>query len=220
MRICCLSDYHSQHAGISADEFTPHDITVFTGDWTGPRNPAKALSATAHFLKWLSQLPSKRQIIIAGNHDGTPYLYPEWFAEELALYPSITYLHNESITIDGHTIYGSPYTPPFFDWFFMKSEHELAAIYKHIPPETTILLTHGPAFEILDETDRGVSAGSYALKAAIASLSKLQLHAFGHIHEAYGQKQCDNYIAVNASSLDYKYAYENPPIYITLKDLV
>lgn len=216
MKLCCLSDYHSQHSGLKPTDFEPHDITLFAGDWTGPRNPDKALGATIHFLRWIATLPSRYQVIIAGNHDCTPIHHTAAFQAELAAHPSIIYLENSSTTIDNLVIYGSPYTPPFFDWHFMASENELRRMYKSIPSDCNILLTHGPTYGILDETDRGVSAGSYALRDIIPTLSQLKLHVFGHIHEAYGIQQLDSYTAINAACLNDRYALENSPIYFTI----
>ena len=218
MKLCCISDYHSQFRQIPPSLFEPHDVTVFTGDWTGPRAPLLARAATLDFLEWLSRLPSRHQVLIAGNHDRTPVDDPTGFRQMVAQYPSIIYLENESTTIDNLVFYGSPYTPPFFDWYFMAPESELLRMYASVPANTAVLLTHGPAFGILDETNRGVSAGSLSLAALLSNLPSLRLHAFGHIHEAYGTETLDSYTAVNASQLDSLYRIEPAPIYINLQE--
>lgn len=216
MKLCCLSDYHSQFRYVTPSLFEPHDVTVFTGDWTGPRAPHLARAATLDFLEWLSQLPSRHQILIAGNHDRTPIDDPIGFRQMVSQHPSIIYLENESTTIDNIVFYGSPYTPPFFDWHFMAQESELLRMYASVPSDTAVLLTHGPAFGILDETDRGVSAGSLSLAALLPNLPSLRLHVFGHIHEAHGTQTIDTYTAVNASQLDSIYTLKHTPIYIEL----
>ena len=216
MKLCCISDYHSQFRYVSPSQFEPHDVTVFTGDWTGPRAPLPSRATTLDFLEWLSRLPSRHQIFIAGNHDRTPIDDPAGFRQMVAQYPTITYLENEYTIIDNIVFYGSPYTPPFFDWHFMAPESKLQQMYTSVPANTNVLLTHGPAFGILDETDRGVSAGSLSLAALLPNLPSLQLHAFGHIHEAYGVKTLDSYTAVNASQLDSIYVLKPVPIYIDI----
>ena len=63
-------------------------------------------------------------------------------------------------------------------------DHE--AIYKRIPRDTEILLTHTPAYGVLDMTRRGVNAGCPILTATLAELGQCKMHVFGHIHEAHG----------------------------------
>lgn len=218
MKLCCISDYHSRFQQVKPSSFEPHDVTLFAGDWTGPRKPDLQLKETVAFFEWLNQLPSKHKVLIAGNHDGTPILNAKAFQPLIAQYPSIHYLSDTSINIDGYNIYGTPFTPTFFDWYFMEHENELRKRWKRIPQDTHILLSHGPAFGILDETDHGTSAGSYALLQVIENLTDLKLHVFGHIHEAYGTHK-GRYTSVNASQLNSMYGLENKPIYITLEDL-
>jgi hypothetical protein len=63
-----------------------------------------------------------------------------------------TYLENSSVNVFGYNIFGSPNTIEFFDWAFEKNEEELDQIYSQIPENTDIVVTHGPAYEILDLT--------------------------------------------------------------------
>jgi Icc-related predicted phosphoesterase len=45
---------------------------------------------------------------------------------------------------------------------------------------------------------------------------KPRIHAFGHIHEAYGTIKIDKTLFVNACNLNEKYKLTNPPIDIDL----
>lgn len=63
-------------------------------------------------------------------------------------------------------------------------DHE--AIYKRIPRDTEILLTHTPGYGVLDMTKRGANAGCPVLSTALAELRQCRMHVFGHIHEAHG----------------------------------
>ncbi len=61
----------------------------------------------------------------------------------------------------------------------------LEAIYKRIPRDTEILLTHTPAYGVLDMTKRG-HAGCQVLSTTLEELGQCRMHVFGHIHEAHG----------------------------------
>ena len=60
------------------------------------------------------------------------------------------------------------------------------------------------------------SAGCEALRDRLPALARLQLHLFGHIHEAYGQVSAGGRTAVNASICDLRYRPTNPPVLIDL----
>lgn len=56
-----------------------------------------------------------------------------------------------------------------------------------IPPDTDIVITHGPALGVLDQTSGGKRAGCPELFASIARARPL-LHCFGHVHGSWGAK--------------------------------
>jgi hypothetical protein len=58
----------------------------------------------------------------------------------------------------------------------------LSLIY---PGLTITRLTHGPAYQIFDKTNRDHDAGCEALRARLSDL-RPRLHLVGHIHEAHG----------------------------------
>ena len=41
---------------------------------------------------------------------------------------------------------------------------------------------------------------------------KPKIHAFGHIHEGYGMVQKAGTTFINASNLNFRYQYTNPPV--------
>ena len=84
-----------------------------------------------------------------------------------------------------------------------------------IPKATDILITHGPPFGILDETVSGMNVGCEDLLETIRQ-TKVKLHVFGHIHEAYGVEESGGVKFVNASVLDFKYNQVNAPIVMEL----
>ena len=82
-----------------------------------------------------------------------------------------------------------------------------------IPDDTDILLTHGPAFGILDGVFEGEKVGCSDLLDKIKRI-KPKIHAFGHIHEAYGQYEKDGTTFINACNVNRNYWLVNPPIVV------
>src|ERR1035437_7388616 len=95
---------------------------------------------------------------------------------------------------------------------------EIASKWALIPDDVQVLITHGPPHGILDEvvSPRGKDQGCEALRERIVSLPALRLHAFGHIHEAYGTFSEGGRRFVNASICDYLYAPVNAPVVVDL----
>ena len=100
---------------------------------------------------------------------------------------NIIYLEDNSIELEGFKFYGSPWSPQFFNWSFMKSEHELEKIFRKIDYDTNFLITHSPPYSILDKTKNKKHVGSKSLLETIKDLPNLKYSTFGHIHESSGQ---------------------------------
>ena len=74
-----------------------------------------------------------------------------------------------------------------------------------IPTNVDILITHGPALNILDFADYSSHSGSDRLLAAIKR-AKPKVHLFGHIHEAFGVSQTEELglLSVNSAQVDWR----------------
>ena len=216
MRITAISDTHFKHKYIDTRAFSNTDILIHAGDFTSNGNAAQTLA----FLQWFSDLPVPHKILVAGNHDS--FACSIDFPSMVAQFPSITYLYNSSVTIDGLKIWGSPYSNTFGRWAFMADDIELANIWDQIPKDTNIVVTHGPAYGIGDLVDndyepgRDKHVGSKTLTAKLKSLKKLKLHVTGHIHESAGIHLglCPT---INASICGANYAPFNQPISINME---
>lgn len=209
-----FSDTHNKHREFN---LRGGDILIHSGDATG-RGQNKEIHA---FLTWFEKQPYRYKIFVPGNHDFG-------FEKETAMYReeckkrNIILLIDEKIEIEGLKIYGSPYTPTFFNWAFMRDRGE--KIKRHwdaIPDDTHILITHGPAYQIRDGVKNyyrpeGEFVGCMDLRIRIEELKELKLHVFGHIHDDAGTSKIGQYIAVNASVLndDYVKAFEPTRILI------
>jgi Icc-related predicted phosphoesterase len=196
LRILCISDTHLKHHLLKLPEA---DILIHSGDFS-THVVKGAIGVAVHeivaFDKWIREqvLPLvKYVVVIAGNHDlSLDAKHPLVSAdirrvarESLQTNERYIYLEHEAITLMGVKIFGSPFTPAFGGWGFGGSEAELKASWEQIPADTQVLITHGPPRDILD---RGVAGpcGCPMLTRKVATLPCLQLHVFGHVHEAGG----------------------------------
>ncbi|HEX6280311.1 MAG TPA: metallophosphatase domain-containing protein [Pyrinomonadaceae bacterium] len=214
MRIVCISDTHDGDEQIAVPD---GDLLIHSGDAT----TVGTLEQLRAFNGWFSGLPHKNKIFVAGNHD--------WLFEkknDLArrlLDPSINYLQDSSIEIDGLKIYGSPWQPRFFDWAFnLNRGTEMAEKWAMIPDDIDILITHGPPHGILDLVPRkgwDENTGCEELRKRveqIATHGRLKLHVFGHIHCGYGVHDEFGVKFINASTCDERYNPTNLPIVVDL----
>lgn len=203
MKIILISDTHGKHEAI---ELPKGDMIIHAGDITSSGQKKQVMS----FLNWFKSLDYQYKIFICGNHD---FLFEKSKAYAKSKVPQgVIYLQDNSIEIEGIKIYGSPYTPKFFDWAFMgQGRCEMKRIWKYIPNNTDILITHGPPYSILDSNDDGESCGCEDLLERIMTV-KPKVHVFGHIHESYGIWSSNGTIHINASLLNENYVMTNKPI--------
>lgn len=218
MKIILISDTHNKHNEITDDLLhilTPDTIIIHAGDFTGTGQPYEVSS----FFSWLEMLSNKCKyiIFIAGNHELTFEVKHPWVLDFLKNLPSnVFYLEDSEIILDNIKFYGSPWQPEFFNWSFnLPRGQKLAEKWSLIPPDTDILITHGPPFGILDDTITGLRVGCEELYLKVFEI-KPKLHVFGHIHYGHGMKDIDGVIFINASNLDESYRYKNGPIDLDL----
>ena len=110
---------------------------------------------------------------------------PDEFRNDLP--KNVHYLRDSMIEIDGLKIYGTPWTPPFYDWAFMAEETELDRKFSGIPEGIDILLSHGPAYGLADAIterfDIGKNCGSHSLLKHVQRVMPTYFFS-GHIHSA------------------------------------
>ena len=201
VKIDCISDTHGLVKLSDLKWSDDADMLIIAGDFT--RN-TKAGSVYA-ILEEIAELQHKYKVVIAGNHDGLFSVFqPDWKSL------GITYLENNIVEIEGLRIAGSPYTPKFCNWWFMKSESELFDMWDELLDNNIdILITHGPPLGILDKNARGEHCGSTALKRIVEKY-KPRYHVMGHIHESSGSYHNDYTKFYNVSVLNGDYELENP----------
>ena len=182
MKIWHISDTHTFHnlLEIPADI----DMVIFSGDCSNPKDPYPNEVEVRGFIDWYRSLKIQYKIFVAGNHDTSiekKFVTSEDFARH-----NIIYLENEDIIIDGVKIFGSPYTPLFGNWAFMKARHKLDRVWDSaIPDDSDIVVVHGPPKGILDLSFNrrgGIErCGDKSLLNRVKDVNP-KLCLFGHIH--------------------------------------
>jgi Icc-related predicted phosphoesterase len=210
MRLVCISDTHSLHSRIP--EIPDGDVLIHAGDCLG----AGTLDNVRDLNDWLATLPHAHKIVIAGNHDWAFQETPGFARETLT---NAIYLEDSGVEIDGVHFWGSPWTPTFLDWAYMRDRG--APIRKKwdlIPEGIDVLITHGPPARIGDEVAIGFknqNVGCADLLQRVQELSP-RVHICGHIHEGYGQYQHGRTLFVNASICTVRYRPTNPPVIVDI----
>lgn len=194
MKIVCISDTHQQHNYLNIPNC---DLLIHCGDFTNLGKNEECYK----FIEWLKTLTQVKNIVfIPGNHDFLAQEDPSWFYKRLKN-TNIQLLIDEYTIIDGLKIYGTPWTPFFYNWAFngvdilqnipiSKINPPLEKIFEKIPIDTDILLCHGPPKGILDQVirpDLVENVGSLAIAKRIESLKNLKYYICGHIHGMYGK---------------------------------
>lgn len=208
IKIVAISDTHSMHRQVSVPD---GDILVHAGDMSGHGSWPEFID----FAEWLDNQPHTHKVFVFGNHDGYDVKKCKNYLS--ANHPSLKLLYNEPADIAGLKFWGSPFTPEFCDWYFMKDRgNDLAQIWNMMPPGTDVLVTHGPAYGHGDQAPpyrrfpRAV--GCLELLKKIVEI-KPKLHIFGHIHCGYGVTESDEVdtIFVNAATCNEAYQPIQPP---------
>lgn len=187
MKILHLSDTHGFHKHIPWDRFDGIDMVIHSGDCSNWKDIARNSLEVFAFIEWYMTVPVKHKIFVAGNHDTSierRIYHKDSFADR-----GLIYLEHEEVSICDLKIFGSPYTPTFGEWSFMKARDKISRMWEHIPTDTDILVTHGPAKGVRDLTE---DYGGGLKQCGDSSLMKWifkhppKAHLFGHIHNMDG----------------------------------
>jgi Icc-related predicted phosphoesterase len=205
MKITTISDTHGLHHQL---QLPGGDVLIHAGDVCNRGTAAEALD----FMNWFSNQNYAYKIFIAGNHDF--YFEKEPIAAIQSLLPeNVFYLNDSGITIEGISFWGSPITPEFHNMAFNRKRGiDIAKHWDLIPPDTDVLITHGPAYGILDKTFQNWYVGCTDLLARIEEI-KPQYHIFGHIHEGFGLVEREGTSFINTSSVDFRYKMRKTPFF-------
>ena len=200
MKIALMSDTHLLHRKFKI-RLPEAEMVIHSGDatWEGK------LDELACFADWFRNLPYKKKIFVAGNHDAI-FQQNRTLAQSM-LGDGVIYLEDDLVEIDGLRIYGSPWQPAYGNLAFnLPRGNPLAQKWHKIPKNVDILVTHGPPLRMRDLTAEGEHAGCGDLYEAVVRRVKPRLHVFGHVHNAYGIVAQGRTLFVNAAiaGMDHK----------------
>lgn len=200
MKIACVSDLHGH-----LPEIPDCDVLLICGD-LAMYHKEQYIWLRDEFRPWIHELNKRMQVIgVAGNHDITFEKAPE-------IVPSMAwrYLQDSGFEFGGLKFWGAPWQRRCGDMSFNLDEPELAKKWDLIPPDTDVLVLHGPPYGYGDFSNYGhVHAGSPTLTQKILEI-RPKLVACGHIHYSYGRYDLDGTIIINGALVGKDYLPVNP----------
>jgi Icc-related predicted phosphoesterase len=206
VRIICISDTHELHREVDVPR---GDLLLHAGDFSffGKRS-----SMLRDFNSWLGELPHRYKVIVPGNHD---FLLED--PRNRSAITNAVMLIDSGIEIQGIKIWGSPVTPLYGVAFGISAAADRARRWAKIPVGTDIVITHGPAFGVLDRNaDSNIHQGCPELLDALKRL-RPRLHVCGHVHAGYGTLRTRDTYHVNAALFDEWGGVEKRPIVVDLE---
>lgn len=181
MKIWHISDSHTFHYMLNVPQDI--DMVIFSGDCSNPMNPVINEHEVRNFIEWFSKLDIKYKIFVAGNHDTS--IEKKLVTKFDFQSKGIIYLENDYTEIEGLKIWGSPYTPTYGSWSFMKGRDKINRLWENIPFDIDIVIIHGPPKTILDLSYNRENVLEFCGDKALLNRIKLvepKLMCFGHIH--------------------------------------
>jgi calcineurin-like phosphoesterase family protein len=186
MKIIHISDTHGRHKNLL---LPPGDVLIHSGDFSD-----YGIDVETHaFLSWFKEQPFKYKILVAGNHD--EFMYESEGIEGLQFdLDGIHYLNESEVVIEGVKFYGSPRVPSDFSMAFTYYPEDANDVWKDLPADVDVLITHGPSKGFLDD-----GLGCKALRLKVDEMPNLKAHLFGHIHQAKGMLKKGSTFLSNAA---------------------
>lgn len=183
--ILVTSDIHT--SGIKSINTKGASIIILAGDIMGggmDSDEAGYRYLENEFFPWCRENGDKQIIITAGNHD--KFLFRMWVMKKNLHWPSnCSYLIDKGRTIDGIKMYGTPWCLKNRPGRFEADEAKLAEIFKNIPDNLDILITHQPPYipgEKVDYSEwSGTHEGSKELTEVLLK-KKPKVVICGHVH--------------------------------------
>ena len=182
MKIWHISDTHGFHKQLNIPEGI--DLVIHTGDCSNRMDPYTNEPEVRQFIEWYEQVPIPNKIFIPGNHDTS--IERNLIKGSDFISAGIHLLNHDWMNVDGIKIFGSPYTPTYGQWAFMKSRETINRVWEQIPEGMDIVAVHGPCKGILDlSCDRQnvlEFCGDSALRKHVLNRIKPKYFLSGHIH--------------------------------------
>ena len=181
MKIWHISDTHGLHGQLQVPDGI--DVVVHSGDASNWRDPYRNESELRAFIDWFACLSIPTKVFVPGNHDTS--LEKGLITRDLIEHRKIRLLINEEREIGGLRFWGSPFTPRYGDWSYMRDRGTINRIWENIPEGLDVLITHGPPYGVLDATyDRHNKVELVGCSALAKRVAKVEprFMLFGHVH--------------------------------------
>jgi Icc-related predicted phosphoesterase len=206
MKILHISDTHCFHEQLNDKwNWEEIDLIIHSGDESNNIIPAINYHESINFFNWFSKINVKHKIFVAGNHSTA--------IDKRLITPGdihslgIIYLEHSLVDIEGIKIFGSPFTPTFGNWSFMKSRNKLDNMWSKIPEESDILVIHGPPYSVQDLSWNKDGFLEYCgCKSLLNHCNRIKpkIVQTGHIHDGdninnYGVKINENSYFINSA---------------------
>lgn len=212
MRIVCMSDSHGFHKKLNVPD---GDVFIHAGDFS----MRAQIQHVQEFARWMNSLPHKHKIVVPGNHDIACETNSRSMTKDM--FGSVVYLDHEYHQVEGIMVFGSPYTSAIAnpsDWSFdyPRGGHRGFRLWDQVlhGDRMDILVTHGPAYGILDRVlDPHFGEDPHVGEKGISNIiekHKPKVHIFGHIHEGYGHVRESEVDYYNVSVCTEQYKPTNP----------
>lgn len=215
LKIVAISDLHGHLPNIPEC-----DLLLIAGDLCPAKDHTISFQEywlDSDFRYWLRDVPSRKTIYIAGNHDFIFENAPHRVPKNLRA----TYLQDSGTEFEGIKIWGTPWQPVFHWWAFNAEEVDLKKKWALIPDDTDILVVHGPPHGFHDLVPRrinpknetewpaGEHCGSPSLLERINEINP-KLVVCGHIHRGRGVRTWGDTTIANVTVVNeaYKLVYE------------
>lgn len=189
MKILALSDLHGFYR---VYEWIPRlaeehrvDVIVLAGDLLGAPEGSRTIEA--------AQRSRSRKVIRILARATVPVLYIMGNDDWVELNPPegrLQSIHGRRLDFGTYNFVGYQYSLPFMGGVFEKPEKEIEADIARLEPlmdRRTVLVTHSPAFGVLDLGVLDRHAGSASIRAAVERRS-VRAHIHGHIHACFGRE--------------------------------
>lgn len=182
MKIWHISDTHGFHLRLVIPEGI--DLVIHTGDCSNHKDPFPNENEVRKFIDWYEQVPIPNKIFIPGNHDTS--IERGLVKASDFISRGIHLLNHDWMDVNGIKIFGSPFTPTFGNWAFMKSRETINRVWEQIPEGMDIVAVHGPCKGILDLSRNRQNVlefcGDGALRKHVLDRIKPKYFLSGHIH--------------------------------------
>lgn len=190
------------------------DVLVLVGDLLPDRDQDTWVST--RFIPWLTHVKQWTDfiILVAGNHDFLLERGREVLESKLP--PSVVYLQNSGVVVNGVKFWGMPFICPVPGWAFERDAFHMMGEYEKVEAGVDVLLTHQPPIAgTCSRSIHGVELGSREIAHWIR-LRRPKLVVCGHIHEGYGRGEVDGIPVFNVARMDVEYYPVNKMVVVEI----